>query len=100
MCDCYGHKCDAEGCENVIPMHLGDYMTSRAEIKVYCDEHVSAVYGRQGIEPYCRVYAYYVPNDGYPRIDLCGVCYVTENARDHIDYNHPNAGVIRVVGDD
>ena len=41
MCDCYGEKC--KECEEVIPIHLGDYETSRDEIEVYCKEHIPPV---------------------------------------------------------
>ena len=99
MCDCYNHECEAEGCESVIPMHLGDYMTRRREVSVYCEEHMSAIYGWTGIETQCRVWAYYVmvPDGARNRIDLCGVNYKTENAWDRRDVNYPNAGVVKVV---
>ena len=37
MCDCYGHKCKL--CDEVIPMHLGDFDTGRGEVDVYCWRH-------------------------------------------------------------
>lgn len=38
MCDCYGHKC--EKCDELLDMHLGDFVTSRDEIRVYCGKHL------------------------------------------------------------
>lgn len=40
MCDCYAHKCRL--CNEVIPMHLGDFNTGRSEIDVYCWRHAFA----------------------------------------------------------
>lgn len=38
MCDCYYHKC--KDCEKEIPIHLGDFVTRRDEIEVFCNDHI------------------------------------------------------------
>ena len=38
MCDCYGHKCEL--CDEIVPMHIGDYAYPREAFRVWCDKHV------------------------------------------------------------
>lgn len=40
MCDCYYHKCNHEGCNVRIYMHLEDFSTERNEIEVFCGSHI------------------------------------------------------------
>ena len=40
MCDCYGPSCSHPGCENIVEMHLGDYLTGRDEVEIYCHFHI------------------------------------------------------------
>ena len=38
MCDCYSHKCEC--CEELIPMHIGDFAYPREDFKVWCKNHI------------------------------------------------------------
>jgi hypothetical protein len=38
MCDCFLKPCKV--CGRRIPVHLGDFLTDRNEIEVYCWEHL------------------------------------------------------------
>ena len=38
MCDCYGHKCEC--CEELIPMHIGDFEFPREDFRVWCEKHI------------------------------------------------------------
>ncbi len=38
MCDCYGHKCEL--CDELIPMHIGDYKFQREDFRVWCGKHI------------------------------------------------------------
>jgi len=40
MCDCYGHKCNAKGCTERIPMHIGDFNYPRTSFKCWCRLHI------------------------------------------------------------
>lgn len=40
MCDCYEHKCDNPNCDTFMPIHIGDFITSRDNIRVYCTRHI------------------------------------------------------------
>jgi hypothetical protein len=39
MCDCYEHKCDHEKCDEMIPIHIGDFCTDRDNLEVLCHRH-------------------------------------------------------------
>lgn len=39
MCDCYGHKCEL--CDELIPMHIGDFKFPRENFKVWCEKHIA-----------------------------------------------------------
>lgn len=48
MCDCYTDYC--AGCKRPIPMHLGDFLTERYEVQVFCEdcwERVKEFYKRK-----------------------------------------------------
>lgn len=38
MCDCYSHKCEV--CDELIPMHIGDFKFPREYFRVWCDKHI------------------------------------------------------------
>lgn len=38
MCDCYFPKC--EKCEELIPVHIGDYRYPHIKVKVWCGKHL------------------------------------------------------------
>ncbi len=38
MCDCYSHKCEL--CDELIPMHIGDYKFPREDFRVWCKKHI------------------------------------------------------------
>ena len=40
MCDCYGHKCQHEGCAELIPMHIGDFKHPRTDVEAWCTRHI------------------------------------------------------------
>ena len=40
MCDCYSHKCNHDGCNVEIGMHLEDFETPRNEVHVFCGTHI------------------------------------------------------------
>ena len=40
MCDCYGHRCAAEECEEMIPVHIGDFAYPRWRFTVWCAGHL------------------------------------------------------------
>jgi len=89
MCDCYGAKC--EECDEVLPVHLGDYDTDRDEVKVFCKDHIP--------DMDCRVFTT-IEDDCD---DECGtglkkgwkmaIRYLTDNARMNKNKNSPNVGV-------
>ena len=39
MCDCYEHKCEC--CNELVPMHIGDYRFPRSDFRVWCGSHIS-----------------------------------------------------------
>jgi hypothetical protein len=41
MCDCYEHRCDAKGCNELIPIHIGDFCTDRDNLEVLCPRHIT-----------------------------------------------------------
>lgn len=87
MCDIYYAKCSDKDCKVEIYMHLEDFKTDQNEIEVFCGAHL----------PKKNVRVFHLRNKhdqehvigGYKR---CGVRYLTDNARNHIEGNHPNAG--------
>ncbi len=38
MCDCYGHKCEC--CDELVPMHIGDFAYGREAFRVWCEKHI------------------------------------------------------------
>ncbi len=38
MCDCYSHGCEI--CKKPLPVHIGDFIVDREDIKVYCGGHI------------------------------------------------------------
>jgi hypothetical protein len=41
MCDCYGHKCSVEGCEEYAPIHISDFIWSRDQYTGWCSKHLA-----------------------------------------------------------
>lgn len=83
MCDIYVAGCAKCGTE--IAMHLGDYNTSKDEIKVYCEKHIPKRLKDVAVWR----------TKSYGRV---AVKALTENARENADINHPNeAEVVREI---
>jgi hypothetical protein len=40
MCDCYHQKCEHEGCEKTIPVHIGDCRYPRKDVRAWCGDHI------------------------------------------------------------
>lgn len=38
MCDCYGHKCEC--CDELVPMHIGDFAYPQEAFRVWCEKHI------------------------------------------------------------
>lgn len=92
MCDCYTHRCDYEGCEVEIPMHLSDFDTDRTEIQVFCEQHI----------PAGAVVFEYSDDKTDKEEDAktwvkCAVVPLTDNAKANADGNHPNTWWHRVL---
>ena len=83
MCDCYNAKC--EECDVEIPMHLGDFLTSRDEIKVFCRKHIPRNNKDVVIHDIEGKYAREVC--GTTKV---GILPLTQNAKDNMISNHPN----------
>ena len=97
MPNCYDHKCDSPGCDEVIPMHLADFATNRGncDVKVYCERHAPEVE---------EAYDYYEYSDELVAHERdvkewtgCAVVLVSEYARKMARFNHPNAFWHRLV---
>lgn len=87
MCDIYKAQCSERGCKVTIDMHLADYKTDRDEVRVFCGAHLPKKDVRVFHLRDRRDWS--VVAGGYKR---CGVRYLTDNAREHKEGNHPNAG--------
>ena len=37
MCDCYSAQCEA--CDEMLPVHIGDFIVPRETVQVRCDKH-------------------------------------------------------------
>lgn len=79
MCDIVDLPCKV--CGKILPMHLGDYMTDRKEIEVYCDEHITKCSDQ-------RVFFFKSYVDGVGM--LMGIRDLTDNAKEHTELNFPN----------
>ena len=91
MCDCYDENCSEKGCQELLPVHLGDYETNREEIKVYCENHIPI--------NDCRIFIIKEEDEGFPKGWKMGIRSLTDNAREFKDYNHPNVGADYTVED-
>jgi hypothetical protein len=40
MCDCFWPECAAPGCEETIPVHIGDYRFPREDVEAWCEKHI------------------------------------------------------------
>ena len=40
MCNCYGHFCNVKDCEEIIPMHIGDFKYLKEDFECYCKKHL------------------------------------------------------------
>jgi hypothetical protein len=78
MCDCYVDECKV--CKEQIQMHLVDFSTGQDEVEVYCELHMPDN-RTDGV-----VWSY---GDGKPH-RRAFVRWLTDNARNHADGNHPN----------
>ena len=83
LCDIYSDVCDV--CGTIIPMHLGDFDTISAEIKVVCSVCMPTYKTR------CKRYVtwHYEDNDGE---GIVRVYSLTGNAWKNRSMNHPNFG--------
>ncbi len=98
MCDCYVEHC--KGCGYAFPVHLGDFATERTEIYVLCDGCWDCLKNdvKQAGFPGWRVFKIEESND--PE-DIWGrgmaMVYLTENAWEHRDMNHPNVFMYKIM---
>jgi len=86
MCDCYTDKCKV--CGEPVDMHLEDFETSQDEIEVYCglhmpDDRTDGVVWKYG--------------DAVADKKVF-VRWLTKNAKEHADGNHPNSYVLECMG--
>lgn len=81
MCDCYGPSCSHPGCENIVEMHLGDYLTGRDEVEIYCHFHIPKDISTGVLFGLAETPA------NQTEVFLK---YLTDNARKNWDVNHPN----------
>jgi len=88
MCDCYGHECVM--CKRVIPIHLGDFLTNRDEIEVFCQRHIP----RDKTHGTLFMIA---DEDEDIRRQRVFIRYLTANARKRRVANHPNTWVDDVI---
>jgi hypothetical protein len=92
MCDCYEHQCNSPGCEESIPMHLGDYETDREEIEVFCSKHIP--------EDKLNGDLWKVQDSDdlrYPNDTLIFIRPLTKNAKKNAHHNHPNTYNMELV---
>ena len=40
MCNCYDHKCNSTKCNELIPIHIGDWCTPQENLEVLCPRHL------------------------------------------------------------
>jgi len=89
MCDCYYHRCNHGDCTQTIYIHLGDFETERDEIEVFCATHLpkdrsnGRLFKLRRGKSSTRVF----------------IRYLTDNARDLADYNHPNERPYEILED-
>ena len=95
MCDILDVPCMV--CGKLLPLHLGDYETDRDEVECYCQDHLP--------EQNVRIFTLtdtdkHTVRARYPEEDLeypvgwqMGIRYLTDNAKENADMNHPNVGV-------
>jgi len=108
MCDVYGHKCLL--CDEIVPMHLGDFETGRGEIDVICWNHTFAelqphlknsVLWFMDIHPPGHLWSWEEEDGGWnwqraaaEAEEMGGGCVLiralTANARNHWKQNYPN----------
>ena len=96
LCDIYEAKC--KECGRGIPFHLGDFLTGREEIEVYCWDCLPTDMTD------CYLILIHVPNLASlnPRMrelveeerefwgKVVCVCCLTDNAKENYMWNHPN----------
>ena len=91
MCDIYAEPCKI--CGELIPMHLGDFETDRAEIIVVCPKCidnkflVNNIVNSRNVVGFC-IWLDEELNEKYMIISL------TENAWKNRNFNHPNLAQI------
>ena len=100
MCDCYIDYC--ANCKRPIPMHLGDFMTQRYEIQVFCGECWSIAKHRYKGKRYVvwkigdareeikKKYRYWYDKDKRFVGKRIVVVALTDNAWENRRINHPN----------
>ncbi len=84
MCDCYAHKCEC--CEELIPMHIGDYEFPREDFRVWCEKHVGEAPAG------ATIFETIEPEDDFDSIPLGWKCAILgpEVGSDDVWGNHPN----------
>jgi hypothetical protein len=86
MCDCYCANCCV--CGKDLPIHLGDYVTPRQDIDVFCDEHIPHYN--------CRVFIIEEDEDGsFKKGYRIGIRALTDKAKEFKEYNYPNVEEFR-----
>jgi len=110
MCDIVNSPCKVCGAD--LPLHLGDYETSPEEVECYCSEHLPETDVRVFTlteNEYYDASQYAWTDTGHYRVKRyvlefwegwrMGIRALTDNAREHKEYNHPNVGADWVIED-
>jgi len=91
MCDCYTTGCKI--CGVLLPVHLGDYMTKRGEIEVFCRQHLPIenvrIFRKLGTKIH---HDSTINSRKYKPGWMMGIRPLTENAIKHKNLNNPNIG--------
>jgi len=100
MCDILNSPCKV--CSADLPLHLGDYETAPEEVECYCEKHlpdsnvrVFTITKDETYEDLPHIKKTVIFEKGWKM----GIRYLTENARDNKDINHPNIGVEMIKED-
>lgn len=83
MCNCYGHKCEV--CDEVIPMHIGDFKFPPSRFKAWCPSHVKQA------EPGSVVFTLLKRDWPYRKGWKCAILGPEVGLGNGCD-NHPNIG--------
>lgn len=85
MCDIVNSPCKI--CNADLPLHLGDYDTAPEEVECFCSKHI----------PDTNVRVFTLTEDdkyegtvSFPKGWVMGIRYLTDNARENREMNHPN----------